>query len=85
MRRNVIICVSEIVARMMTFLENADTLHGGVKIIIDAFERGVFEYGGCPRTDVNYDLETYGSTNKEFQMFKKLFNYANPNTLWNRE
>ena len=49
-----------------------------MKIIIDAFERGVFEYGGRPRTDVNYDLETYGLTDKELQMFKKLFNYANP-------
>ena len=58
MRRNVITCVSELVAKMMTFLENADTLYDGAKIIIDAFERGVFEYGGRPRTDVNYDLET---------------------------
>ena len=43
----------------------------------------MFEYGGCPRIDVNYDLETYGLTDKELQMFKKLFNYANPNELWN--
>ena len=85
MRRNVITCVSELVEKMMTFLENADALYDGAKIVIDAFERGVFEYGGRPRTYVNYDLETQGLTNKEFQMFKKLFNYANPNMLWNRE
>ena len=58
MRRNVITCVSELVEKMMTFLENADALYDGAKIVIDAFERGVVEYGGRPRTYVNYDLET---------------------------
>ena len=43
----------------------------------------MFKYGGRPRTDVNYDLETYGLTDKELQIFKKLFNYANPKELWN--
>ena len=51
---------------------------------MDASERGVFEYGGRPRIDVNYyDLETYGLTNKKLKIFKKLFNYANLNELWN--
>ena len=50
MRRNVITCVSELAEKMMTFLENSDALYDGAKIIIDAFERGVFEYGGRPRT-----------------------------------
>ena len=58
-------------------------MYDGVKIIINAFERGVFKYGGRPRTDVNYDLETYGLTDKELEIFKKLFNYANPKELWN--
>ena len=43
----------------------------------------MFEYGGCPRIDVNYDLETYGLTDKELQMFKKLFKSDNPDELWN--
>ena len=58
-------------------------MYDGVKIIIDAFERGVFEYEGRPKIYVNYDVETYDLTDKELQMFKKLFNYANPNELWN--
>ena len=64
-------------------LENANALYDRMKIIIGAFERVVFHYGGHTKIDVNYDLETYGSTDKELQMFKKLFNYANPNKLWN--
>ena len=64
-------------------LENANALYDGVKIIIDGFERGVFEYGGRPRLDVDYDFETYGLTKKELQMFKNFFNYTNPNELWN--
>ena len=58
-------------------------MYDRVKIIIDAFERGVFEYGGCPKIDVNHDLKTYGLTDNELQIFKELFNYANPNELWN--
>ena len=58
-------------------------MYDRVKIIIDAFERGVFEYGGCPKIDVNHDLKTYGLTDNELQIFKKLFNYASPNELWN--
>ena len=64
-------------------LENANALYDRVKIIIGAFERVVFDYGGHTKIDVNYDLETYGLSDKELQMFKKLFNYANPNELWN--
>ena len=52
-------------------------MHDGVKIIIDAFERGVFEYGGRPRIDINYDSGTYGLTDKEMQMFRKLFTCGN--------
>ena len=58
-------------------------MYDGVKIIIDAFEREVFGYECCSRIDVNYDLETYGLTDKELQMFRKLFSYANPNEFWN--
>ena len=54
-----------------------------MRIIIDAFARGVFEYGGCPKINVNHDLETYGLTDNELQIFKKLFNYASPSELWN--
>ena len=64
-------------------LENAKALHDGLKIIIGAFERGVFEYSGCPQIDINYDSETYGLTDKEMQMFGKHFSYGNPNKLWN--
>ena len=53
-------------------LENAEALYDGLKIIVDAFERRVFEYGGCPVIDVDYDSHAYGLTNKELQMFKKL-------------
>ena len=41
------------------------------------------KYGGLPRIDINYDSETYGLTDKEMQMFRKLFSYGNPNKLWN--
>ena len=58
-------------------------MHDGVKIIIDAFERGVFEYGGRPRIDINYDSGTYGLTDKEMQMFRKLFTCGNHIKLWN--
>ena len=49
-----------------------------MKIIIDAFEKRVFEYGGRPRIDINHDSETYGLTDKEMQMFGKFFRYDNP-------
>ena len=52
-------------------------------MIMDPFERQMFEYGGRPQTDVNYDLETYDLTDKELQMFKNLFKSDNPDELWN--
>ena len=64
-------------------LENAEAFYDGLKMIVDPFERQVFEYRGRPQTDVNYDLETYGLTDKELQMFKKLFKSDNPDELWN--
>ena len=67
-------------------LKNANVLHNALKIIVDAFEKQIFEYEGRPKINVDYDLDTYDSdtynlTNKELQMFKKLFKYNNPNEL----
>ena len=67
-------------------LKNANVLHNALKIIVDAFEKQIFEYEGRPKINVDYDLGTYDSdtynlTNKELQMFKKLFKYNNPNEL----
>ena len=61
-------------------------LHNRLKIIVDAFEKRIFEYEGRPKIDVDYDLDTddsdtYNLTDKELQMFKKLFKYNNPNKL----
>ena len=64
-------------------LKNAEALYDRLKIIRDAFERRVFEYGGRLVIDVDYDSGTYGLTTKKLQMFKKLFKYDNPNELWN--
>ena len=64
-------------------LENAEALYDGVDVIVDAFERRVFEYGDRLEVDVNYDSGAYGLTIKELQMFKKLFKCHNPNELWN--
>ena len=50
---------------------------------MDAFEWQVFEYGGRPQIDVDYNLGAYGLTTKELQMFKNVFKYDNPNELWN--
>ena len=67
-------------------LKNANVLHNALKIIVDAFEKQIFEYKGRPKINVDYDLDTYDSdtynlTNKELQMFKKLFKHNNPNEL----
>ena len=62
-------------------LENAEALYNGLNIIVDAFERLVFEYGGRPEIDVDYGSDTYDLTDRELQMFKKLFNYDNPDEL----
>ena len=50
---------------------------------MDAFEKQIFEYGGRPKTDVDYDLDAYNLTDKELQMFKNFFKYDNPNELRN--
>ena len=59
------------------------SLCDGGKIIINAFERGVFEYEDLLWIDINYDSETYGLTDKEMQMFRKRYSYGKPNKLWN--
>ena len=64
-------------------LENAKALYDWLGIIVNAFERGVFEYGGRPQLDIDYDSGTYDLTGKELQMFNKLFKYDNPDKLWN--
>ena len=38
----------------------------------------MFQYGGCPKIGVDYYL-----TDKEVQMFKKIFKYDNPSELKN--
>ena len=63
-------------------LDNSEALYDGLEIIIDAFERRVFEYEGRPVIDLDYDSGAYGLTTKELQMFKKLFKYDNLNKLW---
>ena len=56
-------------------------LYNGLNIIVDAFEKRVFEYGGRPRTDVDYETfsDTYDLSDKELQMFKKFVKYNSPN------
>ena len=63
-------------------LDNSEALYDGLEIIIDAFERRVFEYEGRPVIDLDYDSGAYGLTTKELQMFKKFFKYDNLNKLW---
>ena len=63
-------------------LDNSEALYDGLEIIIDAFERRVFEYEGRPVIDLDYDSGAYGLTTKELQMFKKNFKYDNLNKLW---
>ena len=46
-------------------LKNTNALYNGLNIIVDAFEKQIFEYGGCPKTDVDYDLDAYNLTDKE--------------------
>ena len=64
-------------------LKNANALYNWLNIIVDAFEKQIFEYRGCPKIDVDYDLDAYNLTDKELQMFKKIFKYDNPNELRN--
>ena len=56
-------------------------MYNGLNIIVDAFERRVFEYGGRPKTDVDYGSGTYELTDRELQTFKKPFKYDNPDEL----
>ena len=53
-------------------------MYNGLNIIVDAFEKQIFEYEDRPKIDVDYDLDTYDLTDKELQLFKKLFKYNNP-------
>ena len=62
-------------------LKNAKALHDGLNIVVDAFKRRVFEYGSRPDIDVDYASDTYGLTDKELSMFKKLFEYYDPYEL----
>ena len=64
-------------------VKNAESLYKGLEIIVNAFEKLIFEYGGLPEIDVDYesDSDTYYLTNKEFQMFKNFFRYDDPNKL----
>ena len=41
-------------------LDNSEALHDGLEIIVDAFERRLFEYGGRPVIDLDYDSGAYG-------------------------
>ena len=58
-------------------------MYNGLKMIVDAFEKQIFDYGGRPRIDVDYETspDTYDLSDKELQMFKTLFKYDNPNEL----
>ena len=64
-------------------MKNANALYNGLNIIMDAFEKRIFEYGGCPKIDVDYETssDTHDLTDRELQMFKKCFRYDNPNEL----
>ena len=61
--------------------ENAEALYNGLNIIVDAFERRVFEYGDRPEVDVDYDSDTQDLTDRELLMFKNVFKYVNPDKL----
>ena len=68
-------------------LKNDNALHNGLNIIVDAFEKRIFEYEGRSKIDVDYDLDTcdsdtYNLIDKELGMFKKYFKYDNPSELW---
>ena len=61
-------------------------MYNGLNIIVDAFEKRIFEYECLPKIDVDCDLDTYDSdtynlADKELQMFKKIFKYDNPSKL----
>ena len=56
-------------------------MYNGLNIIVDAFEKQIFDYEGRPKVDVDYDSDTYNLTHKKLQMFKKFFEYDNPSEL----
>ena len=56
-------------------------MYNGLNLIVDAFERLVFDYRGRPEIDVDYGLDTYDLTDRELQMLKKLFKYDNSDEL----
>ena len=62
-------------------LKNANVLYNGLNIIVDAFEKRIFDYEGRPKVDVDYDSDTYNLTHKKLQIFKKIFKYDNPSEL----
>ena len=64
-------------------LKKANALYNGLNIIVDAFEKGIFEQEGRARIDVYYDLDAYDLIDKELQMFKKILKYDSPNELRN--
>ena len=60
-------------------------MHNGLNIIVEAFENRIFESNYRPDIDVDIDptpdSNTYksnGLTDKELQMFRRLFGYKNP-------
>ena len=56
-------------------------MYNGLNIIVDAFEKQIFEYEDHPKIDVDYDLDTYDLTDKELQLFKIFLKYDNPSKL----
>ena len=66
-------------------LENVEALHNGLNIIVEAFENQIFE--SKYRLDIDVDIDptpdsytykSHGLTDKELQMFRKLFGYKKP-------
>ena len=43
-------------------LKNAEALHKGLEIIVNAFEKRIFEYGGRPEIDVDYESDSDSDT-----------------------
>ena len=65
-------------------LENAEALHNGLNIIMNAFENPIFESKYRPEIDVDIDpapdsntYESHVLTKKELQIFRKFFSYKN--------
>ena len=43
-------------------LKNAKALYKGLEIIVNAFEKRIFEYGGRPEIDVDYESDSDSDT-----------------------